>query len=326
MMTIGSLFTGYGGLDMAAEQVTNGCTTWHSEIEPAACRVLATRYPHVPNHGDITTINWSQVEPVDVITAGWPCQPFSLAGKRKGATDERALWPYVATAVRVVRPRLVFLENVSAIVTAGELARAVASLASLGYVGSWACVRAADVGAPHRRERCFIVACAADPDGSAWRWDESGGVASGAAARAEPEAGWGVGRGSGAPAADTDRDGRAFVGREHPSERDTDRCGGPDVAWGAYEPAIRRWGRTLGRVAPAPTEPGPKGGPRLSPRFVEWMLGLPAGWVTDVPGISCNDQLRMLGNGVVPQQAETALRWLLDHLRHDAAAERQASR
>lgn len=81
--------------------------------------------------------------------------------------------------------------------------------------------------------------------------------------------------------------------------------------WGAYGPAIHRWERVLGRVAPPPTERGKNGQPRLSPRFVEWMQGLPAGWVTDVPGITRNESLKALGNGVVPQQAAAALRLLL---------------
>jgi DNA (cytosine-5)-methyltransferase 1 len=85
----------------------------------------------------------------------------------------------------------------------------------------------------------------------------------------------------------------------------------PRGTWGDYEPAIRRWELTLGRPAPAPTQTGARGGQQLSPKFVEWMMGLPAGWVTDVPGITRNDQLKMLGNGVVPQQAAAALHWLL---------------
>lgn len=80
--------------------------------------------------------------------------------------------------------------------------------------------------------------------------------------------------------------------------------------WGEFEPAIRRW-EQLTRPAPAPTETGPKGGQRLSPRFVEWMMGLPDGWVTGVPGLTRNEQLKALGNGVVPAQAEAALRHLL---------------
>lgn len=81
-------------------------------------------------------------------------------------------------------------------------------------------------------------------------------------------------------------------------------------SWGKYEPAIRQW-EGLTRPAPPPTELNSKGNPRLNPAFSEWMMGWPAGWVTDVPGISRNDQLRIIGNGVVPQCAEAALRHLL---------------
>lgn len=83
------------------------------------------------------------------------------------------------------------------------------------------------------------------------------------------------------------------------------------TAWGKYEPAIRRW-EQLTRPAPAPTEPNTKGNPRLAAQFSEWMMGWPAGWVTTVPGISRNDALRIIGNGVVPQQATAALQWLLN--------------
>jgi DNA (cytosine-5)-methyltransferase 1 len=81
--------------------------------------------------------------------------------------------------------------------------------------------------------------------------------------------------------------------------------------WGPYEPAIRRWEAVLGRRAPSPTEPNSKGGQRLSPAFTEWMMGVPEGWVTGVP-ISRNEQLKACGNGVVPQQAEAALRDMLE--------------
>jgi DNA (cytosine-5)-methyltransferase 1 len=81
--------------------------------------------------------------------------------------------------------------------------------------------------------------------------------------------------------------------------------------WGEYAPAIARWESVLGRCAPDPTETGTKGQQRLSPRFVEWLMGLPAGWVYSVPGITRNDQLRILGNGVVPAQAAYAYRYLL---------------
>lgn len=84
------------------------------------------------------------------------------------------------------------------------------------------------------------------------------------------------------------------------------------MAWGPYTPAIRRWERILGRPAPAPTVTGKRSGQQqLSPLFVEWLMGPPEGHVTAVPGLSRNKQLKLLGNGVVPQQASAALSWLL---------------
>lgn len=85
-----------------------------------------------------------------------------------------------------------------------------------------------------------------------------------------------------------------------------------EISWGKFEPAIRRWEQVLGRPAPAPTKPdGKDGAHRLSSAFTEWMMGLPEGWITG-HGLSRNDELKMAGNGVVPQQAELALRILLD--------------
>lgn len=110
--------------------------------------------------------------------------------------------------------------------------------------------------------------------------------------------------------------------REGRSERDEWATGGQraphrgDVAgrvldWGTYGPAVRRWELILGRSAPVPTSTGQRGGQQLAPAFVEWLMGLPAGHVTGVPGVSRAEQLKLLGNGVVPQQAELALRHLL---------------
>lgn len=92
------------------------------------------------------------------------------------------------------------------------------------------------------------------------------------------------------------------------------------VAWGRYEGAIRRWETVLGRPAPAPTETGKNGQPRLASEFVEWMMGLPAGHVCDVPSLQRNAQLKALGNGVVPQQAAHALRLLLARAGREVAA------
>ena len=90
------------------------------------------------------------------------------------------------------------------------------------------------------------------------------------------------------------------------------QAGQGTVAWGEYEPAIRRWEHVLGCPAPPPAEPGPSGRPRLSAAFAEWMMGLAPGFVTGVPGLPRTAHLRIIGNGVVPQQAAAALRLLID--------------
>lgn len=161
---IGSLFSGYGGLDQAAIDVLGGHVVWHSEIDPAAVTILAHHYPDVPNLGDIARVDWATVAPVDVITAGFPCQDISLAGKGEGIEGARSgLWSHVVKAVRVLRPRLLYLENVASIRFRG-LDRVAADLAGLGYDARWTCVRASDIGAAHQRRRWFCVAHPANPD------------------------------------------------------------------------------------------------------------------------------------------------------------------
>ena len=92
------------------------------------------------------------------------------------------------------------------------------------------------------------------------------------------------------------------------------------ISWGDYAPAIARWETVLGRTAPAPTEPNAKGGHRLSPRFVEFLMGVPEGWVCDVPGITRNQALKALGNGIVPQQCAAAFRAYLTDTALEAIA------
>lgn len=107
---------------------------------------------------------------VDIVTAGWPCQPWSVAGQRRGVRDERWIWPDIARVIREVGPRFVFLENVPGLLTGG-LGHVLGDLAALGFAAEWLCLRASDVGAPHRRDRLFLLADAAHDgragDGSA---------------------------------------------------------------------------------------------------------------------------------------------------------------
>lgn len=191
MTTIGSLFTGYGGLDMGVAMAVDpdARVAWTSDVEPGPCKLAATRWPDTPNLGDITKINWGDVEPVDIICGGSPCQDLSLAGKRAGmATGTRSgLWESMAAAVETIRPRLVVWENVLGALSArayspvesepGMLGtrtngpalraagRVAGDLATIGYSTAWRVVRASDAGAPHQRARFFLIGY---PDGQPW--------------------------------------------------------------------------------------------------------------------------------------------------------------
>jgi len=500
---IGSLCSGYEGLGAAVMEVLGGELAWVADNDPGATAILSHRFPAAKNLGDITETDWSAVEPVDILCAGFPCQDISCAGARAGLRrgTRSGLWHEIVTAITILRPRVVVIENVRALLTArgddptaehlaaeasrdacGQLLewlgneqnlahqkgsreraricrartirvmglrkRAVArcqwherrlvravgtvlgSLADLGYDTQWVTVSASDAGAPHKRERIFIlawatanagrgelqrrgiggvlgVAAAGEPSEGDQRERPGDAAGDGGAATQDPDRATGGERGEpapgqapgwrpradaggpgGAPAADAESDGWD-EGRPEPARlirrpdaaerghgiaahspgeqgrlRDRDHVlsgrradeyepaagrgaaahadstgvqtrrsstirgqaagrlqpvgsGGTD--WGEYAPAIARWEAVTGRPAPRPTEPG-RTGERLSPAFVEWMMGLPEGWVTGVPGLTRNQQLHALGNGVVPQQAAMALRLLLGAVEAGEAA------
>ena len=448
-MRIGSLCSGYGGLELAVQAVMGGETAWVSDIDKGACKILAHRFPGVPNIGDMTGVDWAAVEPVHLICGGTPCQDLSHAGKRAGMTvgTRSNLWVAMREAIAVIRPRYVVWENVRGAAFAeadsdlvnqprllagvrrrpGQpvlraLGRVVGDLSDLGYVGQVRGLRAADVGAPHGRFRYFILATDAHSEGrGGLGWEHTAGrdvdgrrgadrprqATEPAALLPTPRAGDGDKggpnqRGSSGdlmlPSAvthllpsprtsdtngarhhgDGGMDLRTVVsllltpavndmgegktpeawdawtermkaahgnGNGHgaslsieaqrllPTPQASDCDGGRtrsmealrlgnrqeqltdirrllEMRWGQYAAAIHRW-ETITRPAPPPTETGPKGNPRLSAGFSEWLMGLPAGWVTDVPGITRNEALRALGNGVVPQQGAAAIAEML---------------
>jgi DNA (cytosine-5)-methyltransferase 1 len=112
----------------------------------------------VPNLGDVTALDWATVPPVDLVSAGWPCQDISYAGPGAGITEgtRSGLWLTIADGLRRLRPSYVFLENVAALRTRG-LEKVLGDLAALGYDTQWLCLRAADAGAPHRRDRLLLL-------------------------------------------------------------------------------------------------------------------------------------------------------------------------
>lgn len=393
MTTIGSLFTGYGGLDMGVAMALDpdARVAWTSDVEPGPCKLAEVRWPGVPNLGDITQIDWADVEPVDIICGGSPCQDLSLAGKRAGmATGTRSgLWESMAAAVETIRPRLVVWENVLGALSArayspveqepGMLGtrtngpalraagRVAGDLADLGYSTVWRVIRASDAGAPHQRARFFLIGY---PDGQPWdmRRPARPRKAQGGRPQREPT-GPGLGTLMPTPTASDHKAGRHQDGTGHsltqavqllptpqatnatysgagygpnlhevatallPTPKAADGVMGlprtsgrpPEKSthlatrleytdYGDYAPAIARWEKVTGRAAPPPTTPPRREGgkPQLSTRFVEWMMGLPEGHVTGPDlDLSRERQLRMLGNGVVPQQAALAVSSLL---------------
>jgi DNA (cytosine-5)-methyltransferase 1 len=227
---------------MAVEAYFNAKTVWCAEYDQYASKLIEERFGYV-NHGDISNIDWASVEPIDILTAGYPCQPFSSAGQRKGTTDDRHIFPFILEAISTLRPKFVILENVRGHLSLG-FKEVLASLASIGYDARWEVVRASEVGAPHERARLFIVAYPTSEGLQGGGWPQ-GRTSSGLALQVEP------------------------------------------------------------KEIPVSLVEG-----RLNPQFVEYIMGLPKGWVTDIE-LSYTQQLKILGNGVVPQQAYYALQMLL---------------
>lgn len=154
--SFGSLCTGIGGIDLGLERAGWECR-WQLELDDYCQQVLAHHWPTVPKYRDIKHTDWTTLERVDLVAAGYPCQPFSSAGLRGGSDDPRHLWPYVVDALRVLRPRYVLIENVAAHLGLG-FDRVLADLASLGFDAEWSIVSACAMGASHARERLFCVA------------------------------------------------------------------------------------------------------------------------------------------------------------------------
>jgi DNA (cytosine-5)-methyltransferase 1 len=155
-MTFGSLFAGIGGFDLGLERAGMECR-WQVEIDPFCQKVLAKHWPDVKRYGDIREVG-DNLERVDLICGGFPCQDISVAGPRVGLAGERSgLWSEYLRLVRLVRPRFVLVENVAALLGRG-MARVVGDLADSGYDAEWQVIRASEFGAAHERERVWILA------------------------------------------------------------------------------------------------------------------------------------------------------------------------
>lgn len=336
MLTYGSLFTGIGGIDLGLDRAGLECR-WQVEIDPYCQTVLKEHWPNVPKFGDIRELGEIDLEPVDLIAGGFPCQPFSNAGKRRGVDDERWLWPEFARIVRLLRPRYVLVENVPGLLAGRGMAEVLGDLAALGFDAEWECIPAAAVSAPHLRWRVFVVAYSVGKSvrvqagslGSAPGAREgegtqrqrlrpdigAGGAGAGDVADADGRRLEGIGS-SGLldgerPALGNDVDGR------HSAVADTERNGSQGIV--AARPATGAAVR--GGALAAAEEFAERSGLReAEPGGFRWgRLGNSDWWAVEpdvgrvANGVPSRvDRLRSLGNAVVPQVAEAIGRMIVE--------------
>lgn len=172
-----SLFSGIGGFDLAAEWA-GWTNAFNCEIDPFCRTILKYHFPNAKQYEDIRTADFTiWKDRIDVLTGGFPCQPFSLAGKWRGTEDDRYLWPAMLDVIRTVRPRWVVGENVYGIVNWSEglvFEQVCADLEAAGYEVQPYIIPACGVGAPHRRDRCWFVAHRTDAGAEAMREREDG--------------------------------------------------------------------------------------------------------------------------------------------------------
>ena len=333
------LCSGYGGFELALRSVARVRTVAHVERDAYAAAVLVermgqARLDHAPVWDDLTTFDGKPWRGrVDLITAGFPCQPFSSAGQQRGIDDDRWLWPAIASIVADVGPEFVLLENVPQLVRLG-LPHVLHDLADLGFDAEWGLLSAAAVGAPHRRERIWIVAHA-EGNGRARQRDAIGREGGGTAAQ-----------GRGQAVADADRNRREAVGRGidlgchvdgrhgadvgHP-HHDAWRCGWLQQQGGADTPNAGEdvadttslggtsWVGPEARHGWPAAEAGHWCWPPGRDDLDGWQRWIAHGGPepvlrrdVDGPPDGLADALHLGGNGLVPQAAAHAIRQLLE--------------
>jgi len=300
-----SLCAGYGGIDLGLKRAIPSLRTVAvSEIEAFACANLVAKMEAgcldpAPIWTDVKTFPWASFHgKVDILSGGYPCQPFSAAGKRLGKDDPRHLWPWIADGIRVLQPALCFFENVEGHISLG-LRDVIGELEESGYRATWGLFSAAEVGAPHQRKRVFILAHKQHQGSQGWlqRWTDSqregfdGHAGCCGSSRGvwpsrpgQPQHKWEPPRiVANASSINGQRRG-ARVGRGQRGQSDAEAVQCAGNGYGQTEPALG----------------GNADGPASGMDYAELCLS----------GDNRTDELRLLGNGVVPATAERAFRVL----------------
>ena len=302
-LTFGSLFAGIGGFDLGFERAGFECR-WQVEIDNYATKILEKHWPKVHRERDIRECNASNLERVDCIIGGFPCQDISYAGRGAGLDGERSgLFFEAIRLVRELQPRAIVLENVAALLTRG-LDRVLGTLAEIGYDAEWHCIPAAAVGAPHIRDRVFVIGIrnmAQYPYGINER-----SVRERKKLKQDATASGNSGRQDSSQVADTMRQGPPSE-RHEAREQGGPRQRGENVADSEIEGLERREvRRDFGSRFPGLREGG-------RPISDHWSVEPAVGRVAN--GIPARvDRLRCLGNAIVPQVAEVVARMALDRL------------
>lgn len=309
-MKIGSLCTGYGGLDLAVETFFNAEMVWCAENDKYASKVIEARF-NKPNLGDIKQIDWGSIEPIDILTAGYPCQPFSHAGHRKGENDERHIWPHILKGISILRPKFIILENVRGHLSLG-FKEVLSDLAENGYDAKWRIVRASDVGAPHQRARLFIIAYS-NSEGLQRTRHKADDFTDGFTSNTNCDA---CEKSRRADREISTKSRGLQAGQDIGQARSEHRCSckvscNTNNQYQSYNREMSELGGRFASRCEMSMQDIPNAlvDDKLNAKFVEYMMGLPGGWVTDLD-LSRSQQLKMLGNGVVPQQAYYALELL----------------
>ena len=275
MLNVLDIFSGIGGFSIGLEAVGMQ-TVAFCEINPFCRKILKKHWPSVPIFPDITTIDKEDLKallPIDVIAGGFPCQDISVAGKQKGITAKRSgLWKEFVRLINEIKPKYAIIENVANLRSQG-LISVLQDLWEIGYNAEWHCIPASAFGAPHRRDRIWIIAhpaCIGKVGLSVRKEETESSLGDGCKNATNPDC--------------------QRLQRCRGFEEISPICTQEQIGMYYCSRGIKQWGKEPLEVPRLKDE-------RLNPDWVEWLMGYPISWTE---GGSRRERLMALGNSVVP--------------------------